>query len=389
VEGWKMASQHVPTQNGTWMGENATTDPLKRAGTLDGTYDGKMSARVGLLFSLHGKSHSCFLRSTTLNRKMHALDGNLMTLFLMEVIDDAIQHIETHGSDPALLLRQLQEQEDAEYQIFLSSGPPVLGHKLFKDDIIPTDVSVEDIYKGPNICHTARLPSQIRYLGILADKYNPNDNGETLVPYNYDIQGIEAGQGPYGYDIGMAAPNASSAPNPDDEMRLVYDPSERHRCAPRVHNDYKDWFMARGSDQQANKLILPNAAEKAVYMTQRKEPLKGIIALCFCACEWGKYEVSESFPSSATRQFAYNKAIPYTHTHTRTNTTLIVLTYTLAHYRKMPRTLGQSTTVCLRKCRFHASKWYASRQFYLYGHLQPSSRLKWWTHLEGQCKWSI
>jgi hypothetical protein len=219
---------------------------------------------------------------------MHALDGNIMTLFLMEVIDDAIQHIQTHGSVPALLLRQLQEQEDAENQLFLTSGPPLMGHKLFKD-YVPTDVSVEAIYKGPNICHTARLPSQTRYLGILTDRYIPNDNGETPMPYNYDIQGMEAGpRGPYNYDMGIAAPNVSSAPNPDGEMRLVHDPNERHRCAPRVHNDYKDWFMAHGSDQQASKLVLPNAAEKAVYMSQQNEPLKGIIALCYCACPWGK-----------------------------------------------------------------------------------------------------
>jgi hypothetical protein len=257
------------------------------------------AARAGIIV-LYDETRSLMFFSVqlhycTFDRKMHALDGNIMTLFLMEIIDDALQHIfQTHVSDPALLLRQLQEQEDAEYQMFLTSGPPLMGHIMFKDDV-PTDVSVETIYKGPNICHTARLPSQTRYVGILTDRYITNDNGETLMPYNNDIQGIETGaRGPYNYDIGIAAPdsssapNASYAPNPDGEMRLTYQARERHRCAPRVHNDYKDWFMAHGSDQQASKLVIPNAAEEAVYMSQQNEPLKGIIALCFCACAWGK-----------------------------------------------------------------------------------------------------
>jgi hypothetical protein len=237
--------------------------------------------------------------TTFLNRKMQALDGNLMTLFLMEVIDDAIQHIESHGEseDPALLLRQLQEQEDAEYQIFLNSGPPLLGRYLFsKDAPIPTDVSVETIYRGPNICHTARLPSQTRYLGILTNKYNQSDNGETAMihPYNFDKDASSQTE-PYNYDIGLAATDAASTPNPDGEMRLVYAAHERHRCAPLVYNDYKDWFMAQGADdpqQASSKLVLPNAAEKAAYMTQpQQEPLKGIIALCFTACAWGKFAV--------------------------------------------------------------------------------------------------
>jgi hypothetical protein len=228
---------------------------------------------------------------------MQALDGNLMTLFLMEVIDDAIKHIETHGAeDPALLLQQLQEQEDAEYQIFLNSGPPLMGRNLFsKDDPVPMDVSIETFYRGPNICHTARLPSQTRYLGILTNKYNQSDNGETAIhPYNFDR---DASQGPYNYDIGIAATDAASIPNPDGEMRLVYAPNERHRCAPLVYNDYKDWFMTQGSDdpqQASSKLVLPNAAEMAAYMMQQQEPLKGIIALCFTACAWGTYNVFQS-----------------------------------------------------------------------------------------------
>jgi hypothetical protein len=145
----------------------------------------------------------------------------------MEVIDDALNEIASSSSDPAVLLQQLQMQEDNDYKLFSeSSDPPLLWESHLQHALPLTDLSVDVIYKSPNICHTARLPAETRRLGILTQTDTPGVANET---------------GLYNYDKGTEKQVVQQTPNPDGMMRLTYDKFERQPCAPLVQMDYKDW----------------------------------------------------------------------------------------------------------------------------------------------------
>jgi hypothetical protein len=203
--------------------------------------------------------------------KWHGLVGNFIALGLMEALEDAVDMIETQGSDPETLLKQLQQQQDADYKLF-SEGPiPENAKDAFKIDkdtttLVPTDIDLDLIYKGPNICHTARLPAETRYLGILTES---------------DKKGF------YDYDTGITKAIATSAPPADGLLPLTFDPSERQTC-PYANMDYKDWFHVQGGHGWS-KLVLPNTREEQAYAPQqRRNQLKGYMAMCLKTCSWGK-----------------------------------------------------------------------------------------------------
>lgn len=80
---------------------------------------------------------------------------------MMEVIHDALQFIETKGSDPNALLVELQKQEDADYKQFKDAELPDLVGKALP---LVEDVPAELLFKEPNMCHTGRVSLLSIYL---------------------------------------------------------------------------------------------------------------------------------------------------------------------------------------------------------------------------------
>jgi hypothetical protein len=198
------------------------------------------------------------------NRKSHAMYGNFLSFFLIEILDDALQAISKDGSDPKALLDNLKGQEDEDYKKFTESSLPT---KYFDKDLnsmddIPNDV----IYRKPNLCHTARLPAEIRYQGILTESE------------------IKGGYEKYdeGFELGAVKAKTN---DPDKPMPLVWDAGAyKGRCTKyRVQIDYQNFFLANSYGE--SKLVLPNPSEKAAYGTD--EPLHGFILTCLASCGWG------------------------------------------------------------------------------------------------------
>jgi hypothetical protein len=192
-----------------------------------------------------------------------------MALSLMEVLGDAVNLVVDRGSDPEALLKELQKQQNDEYQLFEQGPIPekaveLLGKGNGKDTpTLPPDLDMRAIYRGPNICHTARLPAETRHLGILTESSE---------------------KGFYDYFKGEPYRNANAI---NGLTPLVYDPNERQACAPHLNMDYKDWFHYHGD---WSKVIVPNAREKQVYgtTTSAGQAMKGYIAMCFVACPFNK-----------------------------------------------------------------------------------------------------
>jgi predicted DNA-binding ribbon-helix-helix protein len=217
------------------------------------------------------------------NSKSHALDGHLLSLFLMQSFMDALKDLAEHDvKDPEILLAQLQEEDDRVFHSFASAAVPVIAHgfnsKKWDDD--HTDL-IDLFFKGPSICRTARLPAKSRFLGYMTN------NGKT---------GDIAVLGNETYDTGIELTEAKeTAKESNKEMRLVYedDPRARNRnCVTAlVKPDYKDFYFTHSSDSWM-KLAFPNKAEKAAYAYDRSR-FKGLLALHLVVCDWGNCKAED------------------------------------------------------------------------------------------------
>jgi hypothetical protein len=176
------------------------------------------------------------------------------------MMEDTLKVLAAERPDPALL-DQLRAFEVADRKEFMSRELPMT---MLKDLQIPSDVDPEMFYRGANFCHTARLPAESRHLGILTES--------SLV-------------GEDSYDKGTEMAIANNNTPEDNSMQLVYDQKERLKCPIPLNKDFKDFFFVADTHGWS-QLNLPNKAEVKAYGTS--EPLRGVIAVCFAGCNWGK-----------------------------------------------------------------------------------------------------
>jgi hypothetical protein len=179
-------------------------------------------------------------------------------MWLMNIMEDALKELAVERPGPALL-DQLRAFEVADRKEFMSRELPmsILGGLK-----IPYDVDSELFFRGPNFCHTARLPAESRHLGILTES---------------SLVGTDS------FDIGTEIAIAKNNTPEDKSMQLVY--QTKSDCEAPDHKDYKDYFYV-DETHGWSQLTLPNNAEVKAYGTS--EPLRGVIAVCFAACDWGK-----------------------------------------------------------------------------------------------------
>jgi hypothetical protein len=185
----------------------------------------------------------------------------LAALFLVEILGDALNEISKASAfNYDKVIRELKEEDDANYKQAQNSMLPQAATNTMEE---PDDINLEDVFKTPNFCHTARVPAEIRHKGILLEG-PPGDL--------------------FNYQQGISEKEARS-PNDSELFRLVRDDESRQKCPLPVNIDAKDFFYV--NDQEGwKKLVLPNDAEMKEY--SRGQELRGLIAVCFAVCPWGK-----------------------------------------------------------------------------------------------------
>jgi hypothetical protein len=186
--------------------------------------------------------------------------GNMLGIWLTDIMEDALKELVSKRPDPSLL-DQLRGFEIADQNSFMKHELPT---KALEGLITPDDVDREMLFRGPNTCHTARLPAETRHQGILTES--------ALV-------------GEDSYDKGIELQLSINNIPEDKSMQLVYDEGERQVCPVPLNKDYKDYFYVRDTHGWS-QLTLPNNAEIKAYGIG--ESLSGVIAICFASCDWGK-----------------------------------------------------------------------------------------------------
>jgi hypothetical protein len=188
------------------------------------------------------------------------LSGNLLGMWLTNVMEEALIELAAEKPDPALL-DQLRAFEVADRKEFMNRELPM---KILEELQLPDDVDPEMFYRGPNFCHTARLPAETRHLGILTES--------SLV-------------GEDSYDKGTELQIAKNFTPEDKSMQLSYEKGARNPCPIPLFKDYKDSFYV-AYIHGWSQLTLPNNAEVKAYGPT--ETLKGVVGVCFAGCDWGK-----------------------------------------------------------------------------------------------------
>jgi hypothetical protein len=210
-----------------------------------------------MLFSL------CFL----IYRKQHALTGNLMALFLVDILLEALQELELSTEDLAARLARLEAVEEADNERFRSEAPlPRLPTSVFN----PSDFSITaNLFQKRSLCHTARLPSEMRYRGILT--------GRTTQEFDHFYrEGMEREKADKlmstMFDEGADVDSIES-----EEMKLVYSEALRQtRCNATLNIDYPDSFYV-GPNEGWKSLKIMTRFEKETYKIDSPE---GLIIVC-------------------------------------------------------------------------------------------------------------
>lgn len=207
---------------------------------------------------------------------MHALSGNSLSLFLIEVLLDAAQDLEgvSDREDLYALLKQYKAEEEGDYTNVLTSEMPEDLEKIaskmpgIEDKEIFGNFNLRDLYKRRTYCHTALLPAQIRYKGLLTGDF---DNSS-----------------PSSYGIGIPQPIQKAAMRGGEgkHMRLAFDPSERQDCPYNVGIDFKDFYYL-SSLEGTKRVIIPNKDTQKYYDVDTSNML-GMVIMCLTGCDWGQ-----------------------------------------------------------------------------------------------------
>lgn len=197
-----------------------------------------------------------------------------MALFLTQTLIDALRDLVKVGvQDPEELLAQLLKEDQQLYQGLGDANLPddlkIVSYRNGEGEETVIDVSTDLLFKGPSICHTARLPSQIRYRGYLMN------NGKT---------GNIAKFGNETYETGSVIKDLDrESANGVARLGYVDNGMEREVCQVVLAPDYNDFFYSHHRDGWT-KLTFPNEAEKTAYR-YRESDFQGFIAIFFTLCD--------------------------------------------------------------------------------------------------------
>ena len=212
------------------------------------------------------------------------MSGHSLALFLLEVLQDAVQEINNTSDEEELqsLMQQYTNEEEETYQRALSAPIPEElqqitnsiregGFEHPKREPMFGSIDLRELYKRKSFCHTALLPSQIRYKGLLRPSFNQTDDNP--------------------YDLGIQQPEMEDPVEKDGgEFRLAFNLKE-HKPAmdcPQANIDFKDFFYL-GSNEGTKTMLIPNDASKEYYKVDTSKML-GMVLMCPIACDWGRCE---------------------------------------------------------------------------------------------------
>lgn len=228
--------------------------------------------------------------------RYQALEGNLLAITLLDGMEDALQRLIDENASADIpkdesiedaqqrILNEimaLDADERKDYaNIFSTPFPEEMTpsiEKLAEGERLEhmEDVPLQDFYYEPSFCHSAILPSEARFQGLITE--NTTAVGRIL-DQNYEI-------GPSLREISnlerpkYGDPTIVVSPHGDDQILLATDAGGRQDCEENLNLDYKDFFVVTNREGWRT-LSLPNDSESKVYTEFDGANSKGYVLVC-------------------------------------------------------------------------------------------------------------
>lgn len=251
-----------------------------------------------------------FLASVVpLHTKIHKLSpcDFLLVLVVLELVEDAIEELAKNEPNPTDVVNdlpkskaRLQQQllnltrmEEMEYnQILASNELSATGLRKWlgqeNKQPIHRHIDIPSLLKSPALCHTAVLPSDIRYRGILTEN-TQHMMTTTIDKKRYEkgvsFSSVEVREKPHNKNNGKGGKFVHPIVNRSDDLILVTHKGDHDRCEePTTYEStFRDAFLVTNKGGPKT-LTIPNDSEKQYYTEFDIEKSKGWIFLCFYDC---------------------------------------------------------------------------------------------------------
>lgn len=204
--------------------------------------------------------------------KDHNLRGRILGYYMLDLLEEALVQLDEYrsSSDPRVeislddtswsgILDHLYAETGADVATFLQSTPAFDSWPQDDDKSTLLEVGPSIVFRKPAICHTALLPAQTRYDGIMTT------SGMRIDPKN----GFEEGER-----------KQLLAPPDDGIIPLAYDANDRQTC-PALEIDHKDFFLVKEGWGFQGISVPTQAETQAFDRGTRKE---GLVMVCLKIC---------------------------------------------------------------------------------------------------------
>ena len=172
----------------------------------------------------------------------------------------------TGDGDFPSILEHLYLLERADGELFRSA--PSSSDAWLSDRDTLLEVGPDAIFRGPAHCHTALLPSRLRYDGLLREGGGVGDHRTG------------------GFDRGFAKEIMKKVEG--GHLPLAYDANDRQKC-DLLEIDHKDFFYVREGDGWLGEMV-PNPAGVVAFGVAGGDgnPRRGLIMVCLKICPLGR-----------------------------------------------------------------------------------------------------
>jgi len=228
--------------------------------------------------------------------KHHALNGHQLAYTILEATQQALESMtqdeptgETLEQKQTRLqqkIQQLNDEEQRDYERLFNTPTPERAVQWFdtlwsdhpeaKDKFAAFDV--DSFLKDPNFCHTAILPAEIRYKGILTENFK-EVGGVFDQVYEHGVMLTKVMAEEKDNTKAFVADGKDAL-----QMTLVSEDREWEVCEDLIHIDHKDFFYV-STTEAWRSITIPNEASKQYYTEFDAAKSKGLIYACPKKCK--------------------------------------------------------------------------------------------------------
>lgn len=230
-----------------------------------------------------------FMATTQLDAAEYALQGLVEMEAAVEVKEaDDLDGLEAKRKRLFDKMMELSNAEQKDYDNIFSSPIPEEFSPFLDRFWTPEQkehlagVDPESFLLNPSFCHTALLPSEIRFGGFLTENFTATGR---ILDQNYEqgfvLSDVRAPERPNPRSQPDVEPVEfkDSRPGMEDKLLLIQAPEDRQVCDVNLNLDFKDYYMI-SNREGTRSITIPNDSELKEFKSFDAAKSKGYVLAC-------------------------------------------------------------------------------------------------------------